>query len=103
MDIWQCYGQTLWASGPKFCIQLAMYQGHPHAKFQFIWQSLGYFFWLKIPKKGPKNAKKWFFSHNCQITSLSITRFGINGLDLNMYLHEKFHWPVISRFFKIQF
>ena len=66
------------------------------AKFRLL-------FWLKIPKKCPKNVKKWFFSHNCQITSLSITRFGINGLDLNIYLHEKFHWPVISRFFKIQF
>ena len=67
-----------------------------------MWLSLGYIFWLKIPKKHPKNAKNWFFSHVGQTMCPTIIKFCIDGLDLNMYLHEKFHWPVINRFLKIQ-
>ena len=59
-------------------------------------------FGLKIPKKGPKNAKKCFFSHIGQTICHTIIKFCMPGLDLNMYLHEKFHWPVINRFLKIQ-
>ena len=57
-------------------------------------------FGLKIPKKGPKNAKKWFFSHIGQTMCHTIIKFCMPGLDLNMYLHEKFHWPVINQFFQ---
>ena len=30
----------------------------------------------------------------------TIMKFCMPGLDLNMYLHEKFHWPVINHFFQ---
>ena len=55
-------------------------------------------FGLKIPKKGPKNAKKWFFSHIGQMMCHTIMKFCMPGLDLNMYLHEKFRWLVMNRF-----
>ena len=40
-------------------------------------------FGLKIPKKGPKNAKKWFFSHIGQTMCHTIMKFCMPGLDLN--------------------
>ena len=70
------------------------------AKFQLISQMLRRIFGLKIPKKGPKNAKKWFFSHIGQTMCHTIIKFCMPGLDLNMYLHENFHWPVINQFFQ---
>ena len=42
--------------------------------------------------------KKWFFSHIGQTMCLTIIKFCIDGLDLNMYQHEKFRWLVMSRF-----
>ena len=55
----------------------------------------------------PKNAQKmpeiWFFGHNSQIMSLNIMKFCIVGLDLDIEIQKKFHWPEISHFATIQF
>ena len=45
----------------------------------------------------------YFATVICQTMNLTIKRFCMHGLDLNMYLHEKSHWPEISRFATIHF
>ena len=103
LDILSCYRQTLCASGPKFCIQVAKHRGHIHAKFQALYQINSRFLGQKSPKNAQKMPKKLFFDHISQTMSLTIIRFCMHGLDLNMYLHEKFHWPEVSPFSITQF
>ena len=80
-----------WTSGPKFCIQLVKHQGHHLAKFQPENQMISMFQGLKRPQKAQKIAKKCFLSQIGQTMCLAIIRFCICGLDLKMYLQEKFH------------
>ena len=79
------------APGPSFC-KISAYTSNAEKDF-----------WPKNPQKRPKKCKKkCFFSHVGQTMCHTIMKFCMPGLDLNMYLHEKFHWPVINRFLKIQ-
>ena len=102
-DILSCYRQTLCASGPKICIQVAKHRGHIHAKFQALYQINSRFLGQKSLKNAQKMQKKLSFDHISQTMSLTIIRFCMHGLDLNMYLHEKFHWPEVSPFSITQF
>ena len=77
------------APGPSFC-KISAYTSNAENDF-----------WPKNPQKRPKKCQKnGFFSHIGQTMCHTIIKFCMPGLDLNMYLHENFHWPVINQFFQ---